>query len=303
MVFPVFSKVYALTLNVVLGLSLLMVVLPQNAEACSFNCGKTPVLRASGFVTNDDATSPYANGYSGDLPLPAIKDAENAKLIIWLHGQGNPREKEKCSAQHNLPPRSLLKINELDKTHVYYHCTAVLDPMEKKPNLPDDGVHYTYGYAMGAYTLSRRDELETVLDQFIAIGVQPSNITLSGHSAGGWTALLAAASYPEKFDRLIAFAPAFAGPRRQEKLYPWWRQIVRPEQIEMIIQPNDVKKLIFAYEDDHFNRPQELAFIGDAFPETTTLIAQKCGNGHDTHKNDCQLDNTVALMKEFIQAE
>ena len=68
----------------------------------------------------------------------------------------------------------------------------------------------------------------------------------------------------------------------------------------MITQPNDIQKLIFAYEDDAYNRPQELAFITEAFLDTATLIPQKCGGGHLTHKNDCQMEQTIELMKELI---
>ena len=176
----------------------------------------------------------------------------------------------------------------------------MVDPKIKKVNKPDDGVHYNHGYSHGYYTLGRRDELESVVNKFLDIGVQPSNITLAGHSAGAWTSLLAAAAYPEKFNGLIAFAPSFAGKRSEEKQYPWWRRIIRPEQVEMIIKPNNIKKLIFAYEDDKFNRPEELQFLEQAFPDTTTLISQKCGRGHNTHKNDCEIDQTVSLMKDII---
>ena len=283
-----------------LGFILALSFIKTPAQACTFNCDKTPELRASGFATKTDDATPYANGYRGDTPLPKISNATDAKVIIWLHGQGNPRKKEFCSAQHNLPPRSILQLGKEENIFVYYHCTAVIDPKVKKDNVPDDGIHYTRGYAMGYYTLGRRDELSDLLDTFHNIGVKPSNITLAGHSAGAWTALLAAAAYPQKFHALIAFAPAFAGPRNEENAYPWWRKTVRPEQIAMMTEPNDVPKLIFAYQDDAFNRPSELVFLSEAFPNSAKLISQKCGKGHNTHKNDCQLDQTLKLMKNLV---
>lgn len=272
----------------------------KEGQACAFNCSKTPELRASGFVTKTDDATPFANGYRGKTPAPMIKNATEAKLVIWLHGQHNPRKKEVCSKQGNLPPKSVLQLGDLKDVFIYYHCTAITDPKVKKDNLPDDGIHYKGGYAHGSYILARRDELADVIDSFTALGVSPANITIAGHSAGGWTALLAAASYPDKIGGVIAFAPAFAGVRAEEDLYPWWRKIIRPEQIEMISQPNDVPKLIFAYEDDAFNRPQELRFLTDQFPDSARLISQKCGGGHLSHKNDCQRDQTVRLMTDFI---
>ena len=291
------KKRWASTLFIV---TMMMVWTPFTAKACIFNCSKTPELRASGFVSKSTAASPFANSYKGERPAITLSDPQSAKVIIWLHGQQNPRKKEQCSKQGNLPPKSILTLDEDENTFVYYHCTAVIDPKEEDANQPDDGIHYSWGFKNGSYTLARRDELAELLDQFIGLGVSPSHITLAGHSAGGWTALLAAASYPEKFNAVIAFAPAFAGIRSEEKLYPWWRKIIRPEQVKMITQPNDIQKLIFAYEDDAYNRPQELAFITEAFPDTATLIPQKCGGGHLTHKNDCQMEQTIELMKELI---
>lgn len=275
-------------------------VMPFQAQACAFNCSKTPELRASGFSNKSDDATPFANSYRGDTPKPTIANAEASRLIIWLHGQHNPRKKESCSKQFNLPPKSILALGKMADTHVYYHCTKIVDPKEEGENKPDDGIHYTWGFKNGSYILSRVAEIEGLLDTFISLGMKPENITLSGHSAGGWTSLLAAATYPEKFDNVIAFAPAFAGPRNEESLYPWWRKIIRPEQIEMIKTPNEVNKLIFAYEDDAFNRPQELTFLTDAFPNTAKLVSQKCGGGHLSHKNDCDFDNNIQLMKELI---
>lgn len=285
---------------ILFALAMIIAWTPFTAKACIFNCSKTPELRASGFVTKSDEARPYANGYKGERPAIALSNPQSAKVIIWLHGQQNPRKKEQCSKQGNLPPKSILTLDEDENIFVYYHCTAVIDPKAEAANQPDDGIHYSWGFKNGSYTLARRDELSELLDEFIAIGVSPSHITLAGHSAGGWTSLLAAASYPEKFHALIAFAPAFAGIRSEEKLYPWWRKIIRPEQVKMITKSNDVSKLIFAYKDDAYNRPQELAFITDAFTDTATLISQKCGGGHLTHKNDCQIDQTIQLMKDLI---
>ena len=270
------------------------------AHACSFNCSKSPKLLASGFVSKKDETAPFANSYKGETPSPAIANAESARVIVWLHGTVNPRKKTKCGHQDNLPPKSILQLDKKPNTYVYYLCSSVTEASEEINNSPNDGVHYIHGWAMGSYTLSRRDELEVLIDSFLAVGVDPKNIVLTGHSAGAWTTLLAAASFPEKFDSLVAFAPAFAGPRNEESVYPWWRQIVRPEQVAMVTRPNDVQKLVFAYENDKYNRPSELTFIEDAFPDTAKLVAQKCNGGHMSHKKKCNFEPTVKLINELI---
>ena len=71
----------------------------------------------------------------------------------------------------------------------------------------------------------------------------------------------------------------------------------------MMEQPNEVTKLVFAYQDDTFNRPRELTFPLEIFPNTAKVISQKCGKGHNTHKSDCQIEKTQKLMKDVIYAQ
>lgn len=289
----------------VLGLFLALFFVQASAQACTTNCGIVSDIQDSGFVTNSENVSPLANVNHGFTPSPKIKNPSTATVIIWLHGHVNSRKRQSCKAQQNHPPRSVLQLGKEKNTFIYYHCSSVTDNYSffKKKNVPDDGVYYTGRYANGSYTLERRDEVEDLIDDFLKIGVKPSNITLAGHSAGGWTALLAAAAYPEKFHAVIAFAPAFAGSRSKASVYPYWRGIVRPEQIEIMTQPNNIPKLVFAYEDDDFNRPRELSFLTEAFPVSVTLISQNCSKGHSTHRKDCQLSQTVSLMKDVIYTE
>ena len=281
---------------------LILCFIGASAKACTNNCGIVSDIRDSGFITKSQNVSPLANVNHGFTPSPKIKNAENANVIIWLHGTKNSRRRESCSAKKNHPIPSVLQLGKENNTYIYYLCSSVTDRYSffKKSNVPDDGIHYKGKYANGSYTLDRRDELEDLIDDFLKIGVKPSNIALIGNSAGGWTALLAAASYPEKFHAVIAFAPAFAGTRSKASVYPYWRGIVRPEQVEIMTQPNDVPKLVFAYEDDAYNRPIDLNFLTTAFPASATLISQNCGRGHGTPRNDCQLNKTVSLMKEVI---
>ena len=271
----------------------------NDASACSFNCDKTPTLNASGFVSKKEALTPYANSYRGETPPLTIPDAQNARIVIWLHGHHNPRRKEKCSKPGNLPPKSILQLDDMANTHVYYHCTQITTRAEKGKNKPDDGIHYAFNYALGSYTLDRRDELESLLDDFITLGVQPKNIVVSGHSAGGWTALLAAAAYPEKFNSLIAFAPAFAGTKADRRQWAHTKIIIA-EQERMVATANTVDKLVFAYENDKYNGPAELQFIADFFPDTAQLISRKCANGHMSHRKDCDLDQTINLINGFV---
>ena len=71
----------------------------------------------------------------------------------------------------------------------------------------------------------------------------------------------------------------------------------------MMTQPNELPKLVFAYQDDAYNWPSELTFLLEAFPNTAKVISQKYGKGHNTNKSDCQIEETVKLMKDVIYAQ
>ena len=105
----------------------------------------------------------------------------------------------------------------------------------------------------------------------------------------------------KKFNSAIVFAQAFAGPRSEIKKYPRWRKIERPRQVKEMIEAKIIKALIFAYEDDAFNRPKELNFLKEKYPNSIELIGYKCGKGHSTVDNDCKIKKTKKIIKNYFQ--
>ena len=91
--------------------------------------------------------------------------------------------------------------------------------------------------------------------------LQPKNLFLAGHSNGAWTALMMMKDVNTRFNGVIAFAPAFAGKRSEISFAPWWRNTTRPRQIKEMLTAPRMDALVFAYENDAFNRPQELQFL------------------------------------------
>ena len=171
-----------------------------------------------------------------------------------------------------------------DDTYFYYLCSKATD-----------------GIQVGSYIYKRKKEINKILDQLISAGVKPKNIFLSGHSAGGWTSLMMMDQVENKFNSAIVFAPAFAGPRSEINKYPKWRKEARPRQVKEMTQVKAIKALIFAYEDDKFNRPKELNFLIEKYPNSVELVGYKCGNGHDTTHNDCRLSKTKKIIKAYFE--
>ncbi len=154
----------------------------------------------------------------------------------------------------------------------------------------------------GTYVYKRLDEIERILDELLAAGVSADRVFLAGHSAGGWASLMAAAVFPEKFNGVIAFAPAFAGKRSNAKRFPHWRQVVRPRLIKHMLTAPTLPALVFAYRRDPYNRPEELAFLAEAYPDSVRFVPYGCENAlsHLLHLYDCRESETSAAIADFI---
>jgi len=236
--------------------------------------------------SNEYNLSPISEKYDGhQTPKISLDNGEDLTIIIFSHGTTRPQRRENCTKSYNKIPTSLSILKKSNRTFFYYLCSTAID-----------------GGITGSYIYKRKKEINKVLDQLISVGVKPKNIFLTGFSAGGWTSLMMMDQVGEKFNSAIVFAPAFAGPRSETNKYPQWRKIERPRQVKKMLKAKVVKALIFAYEDDAFNRPKDLNFLKENYPNSVELIGYKCGNGHSTARKDCRLKKTKKIIKEYIES-
>ena len=249
------------------------------------------VISRSGFISNSGEAKPVRGSiYNNLIPEIYLNEPSSAIVIIYSHGTENPRVRENCGAWWNDVPHSLLSLATDKNTYIYYLCSTKTDPI---------------GRDHGSWIFKRVNEISEVLDDLNNLGVLPKNIFLSGHSAGGWSSLMAMSFQPEKFNSAIVFAPAFAGPRSEINTYPIWRSDIRPKHIDRLISYNSINALIFAYDNDSFNRKTELDFLPKRFPNSITLISYWCavqfpGNGHLTHLKDCKQKDTESTIRSYI---
>ena len=167
-------------------------------------------------------------------------------------------------------------------------------------------LHYLWSTAVdggdqGSYTYKRAGEIERVVDAYRALGLPAARIFLAGHSAGAWSSLLAARRFGAKFNAVIAFAPAFAGPRHEVTQYPWWRNEIRPRQVADILKAGRMRALVFAFPDDAFNRPRELEFL-TKLPGVILVPFDRCARGHRTTYTRCFRDAAAARVERYIRA-
>lgn len=216
-------------------------------------------------------------------------------VVIYNHGIKYPQQVEPCFMPYNKPPSSLRALTSKNLI-VYSLCSTSIE--SPAPT------------SAGKQVYLRKKEISHAIDAFLARGIQPKNLFLAGHSNGGWTSLMMMRDVNKRFNGAIAFAPAFAGKRKDSKLFPWWRKSARPNQIKDMLGVPKMDALVFAYENDEYNRPQDLMFLTDYYPlvDNTTsshgvdFVAYGCNNvnAHQTYRNDCRLADTKKRIQRFI---
>lgn len=216
-----------------------------------------------------------------------IPDAGRQTVVIYNHGTTRPQRRENCAAYFNRPPDTLLALRT-DGILVFKLCSTATE----RPGRVE----------AGSYIYRRMAENEAVIRRLRRAGVPANRIFVAGHSAGGWTALMLKARQPALFNAAIAFAPAFAGRRTGPGSSRHWRDVVRPAQIAEMKRAKSLPALVFAYTDDPFNRPGDLAFLETGFGGSVQLVGYDCETGrkHLIHHYDCKATETTKRMRAFI---
>ena len=233
---------------------------------------------------NKNNLIPISQKYKSETPKINLENGNDLTIIIYSHGTDRPHKRENCTKSYNQIPQSLKILKKADDTYFYYLCSKATD-----------------GSEAGSFIYKRIKEIDNVLDQLISKGVRPENIFLAGYSAGGWASLMMMDRVENKFNSAIVFAPTFSGSRSEINQYPVWRKEARPRQIKQMTKAKIVKALIFAYEDDAFNRPQELIFLKKKYPSSVKLVGYTCNQGHGTMHNDCKITKTKKIIKNYIE--
>lgn len=260
----------------------------QNSASSHDPIGQgTIAATESGFTSHLPGAVPHRNRPYRGVPDLALPDPARDVVVIWNHGTYDASQYEACALDDNAPPESIRALTQAG-IHIYFLCSRVRF-------LPRDGEEGTYVYR-------RADEIKVALDRFHDLGVSSDRLFLAGHSAGAWTSLMVARRYPELLNGVIAFAPAFARPRADIRMFPNWRKVARPKQVAELRQAKEMHALVFAYRHDAFNRPRELQFLPEAFPDTVELVAYSCDreNDHVSHRNDCRADDTARRIAAFV---
>jgi pimeloyl-ACP methyl ester carboxylesterase len=188
----------------------------------------------------------------------SIADPKSKAVVLFLHGSVVEKLDDTCDPSGNTPGFSVPDVvRGLAGKQVSGLEVVVLAPCHGRATQLGEPRKID----------QRVDAIEQTLQELARMGVDPSQIFLIGQSAGGWAALLHQKRHPGSVNSIIAFAPAFAGKKR------WrpddWQQRHEKQSAE-IMSARRISALVFAFENDEYNTPEDLEFLSRI--QGTTLL-------------------------------
>jgi dienelactone hydrolase len=188
----------------------------------------------------------------------SIPNPESKAVVLFLHGSMVEKIDDTCDPNGRTPGFSVPDvIKQLAGTEVAGLEVVVFAPC--------DGRATNFGEPIKIE--QRVAAIERTLAALSRAGVEPLQIFLMGQSAGGWAALLHQKRYPGSVNSIVAFAPAFAGKKQLRPDIWQQRHEIQSAEIQSAAR---ISALIFAFENDEYNTPDDLAFLSSI--EGTTVL-------------------------------
>ncbi|WP_119169323.1 serine aminopeptidase domain-containing protein [Algihabitans albus] len=242
---------------------------------------------------------------TGDNPL-ALADPQGTAVLIFLPGsstEGRPDICRPLDSRLGTTPQAFQRLagrTLAGKTlAVFGFCSETKLGSFRKDR-----------YAGEPKVIGRKNDLRTLVEALRAAGLPAEQLFLAGHSAGGWAALLLQRDRPFEINAVLAFAPAFTGPRAT-RTESWSR--LRREMITRLSEAERLQALVVAVQGDPYNRPQDLAFLAQ-IPgvrliglSSDELEGRPCeaGSPHQLIYRDCfsdtQVDRIAAYLEQSLQ--
>jgi pimeloyl-ACP methyl ester carboxylesterase len=198
------------------------------------------------------------------LNIPNLK---SKAVLLFLHGSLVEKMDDTCDPQGQTPGFSVpTVVKELAGIQVAGLEVVVLAPCHGQATQMGEPLKIDQRVAA----------IEQTLRELDSAGVDPSHIFLVGQSAGGWAALLHQKRHPGSINSVVAFAPAFAGKKRGRS--DLWQQRHETQSAE-ISSAERISALVFAFDNDAYNTPDDLAFLSHIKGTTLLRMPEKAIEG------------------------
>lgn len=178
-----------------------------------------------------------------------VANPKSKAVVLFLHGSVIEKLDDTCDPFGETPGFSVPEVvKELAGTQIAGLEVVVMAPCHGRATQMGEPLKIDQRVAA----------IEQTLQELGRAGFDSSRIFLVGQSAGGWAALLHQKRYPGSANSIIAFAPAFAGKKHSRTSL--WQQRHETQSAEILAAPN-LSALVFAFENDAYNSPEDLAFL------------------------------------------
>ncbi len=234
-------------------------------------------------------------------PPRRIDDPERAIVIIHSHGSLPTREIDPCEMDRvNAPYGVPFVINDLEGAAIAGRRVVVdgfCTPTRIGPMDPNTGLRTPK-------VIPRMREIAARAAAYVAAGVPPGQIFLSGHSAGGWASLLVERERPELIAGVIAFAPAAFGVAATR---PPLVEAVRRRRFAELAGAPALRALVFGFAGDSFESTDELQAFGRvpgvdfvALP-ADAIDGRRCSfAAHQRLRDPCFAETQAERIRAFI---
>ncbi|MEM7058655.1 MAG: hypothetical protein AAF557_13770 [Pseudomonadota bacterium] len=272
---------FALSLIVLLGLTIGVTAFMPRAWLAEPISQEPRSMMGSGFVNDWPDVAPGTYYWADYLDLVVEHPAET-NIIIWNHHTEAMSTAPSCLGTGYFPPPSIMALEEIGRTRVFYLCTKSSQDPEKP-----------------FYAIQRQEEILALVQKFRDLGVPAERIFLAGQSGGSCSSLFALGAAPDAMNAGILFAPAcygrVEGAQRRSGLLSDYASNVD----QQMLAAERVTALLVAFEQDSWNKPAELAYMTDRWPDTR-IFSPRCGANHGGAFHGCGLDKIEKEVRRYF---
>lgn len=241
-------------------------------------------MMGSGFVNDWPDTAPGTFYWSDYLDL-VVEHPQETNIVIWNHHTEAMSTAPSCLGSGYFPPPSIMALEEIGRTRVFYLCTKSSQDPEKP-----------------FYAIQRRDEILALVQKFHDLGVPAERIFLSGQSGGSCSSLFALGAAPEQMNAGILFAPACYGRtegiRRQNQQLREYAKAID----EQMLAAKSVTAMLVAFKADSWNKPDELKYLSKRWPNTK-VFTPGCGANHGGAFHGCGLGKVADAVRTYFLSQ
>jgi predicted esterase len=248
-----------------------------------------PLVSLSACVTTKHDFIPLESAIVTEDNQFQIKNPKDKIIILYTSGARRNAQTEQCWNLAAAPDTILdLAGHKIDGKEIVFHgyCT---------PAHGNEGKENPVSKAE-----ARMPDVSKVIKSYLSQGVPSNQIFVSGHSMGGWTSILIGAQLSEKISGTIAFAPSNGTSVAGKRQYAHQKFIER--QTTALTGVSQLDALIFAFDGDRYNSPQDLAHLKNIHG-VEFYVRKACGmrSPHMTYREDCFKEANQDIILDYIQ--